>query len=301
MSQFKEQLFRLRFLPKSKTSQVEAVKRLRLKLPRWWPYGFAGLGITFLVALAFRPAAIAVDVGQVTQGPLRVTVDAEGKTRVQERYVVAAPVAGHLQRINLDVGDIVEAGTVVAQIDSLSFDTQVRSVQARLQQLQAELLGVETQRPKSQEINQAKARLRVAEASQQTAMAQVTRIRAALDQASRDRIRTQDLEIQGAISRQELENAEFEETRLTQDLEAAQQELTGAIAGVADAQEAIPLLKAQQRDPDYLIDTYQAQIAGAEAELANLTDEARRTTITAPVSGNVLSLPEASARFISAG
>ncbi|MEO1299989.1 MAG: HlyD family efflux transporter periplasmic adaptor subunit, partial [Cyanobacteria bacterium J06636_16] len=296
--------FRLRLRPAGKEIQPQETKRPRLQLPRvprWWPYGLAGLGITVLVALAFRPAPLAVDVGQVTQGPLQVTVDAEGKTRVQERYVVAAPVAGRLQRIDLEAGDTVEAGAIVAQIDPLPLDTEVQAAQARLQELQAELTGVETQRPKSEELTQAEARLRSAEAEQQAAAATVDRIRAALEQASRDRARAQTLEAQGAIARQTLEAAELEETRLRQELEAAQRELEGAIADVADAREAIPLLQAEQRDPDYLIDAYRAQIAGVEAELANLADEARRTTIAAPVSGNILRVPEASARFVTAG
>ncbi|MEL6224254.1 MAG: hypothetical protein AAFR31_16590 [Cyanobacteria bacterium J06627_8] len=67
-----------------------------------------------------------------------------------------------------------------------------------------------------------------------------------------------------------------------------------AIAAVAAAEE-VPLLRAEQRDPDYLMDVYRAQIARVEAELANFADEARRTTIAAPVSGTVLRVPEASA------
>ncbi len=305
MGQLKEQgagkFFRLRLQPKGKIAPSGVTQRPRLRLPRWLPYGLAGLGITVLVTLAFRPAPIAVDIGQVTQGPLQVTVDAEGKTRVQDRYVVAAPVAGRLQRIDLEAGDAVDAGIIVAQIDPLPLDTQVQAAQARLQELQAELTGVETQRPKAEELTQASARLRSAEATQQAAAAEVTRTHAALEQASRDRARAQTLEAQGAISRQAREAAELEETRLIQELEAAQRELEGAIAEVADAQEALPLLRAEQRDPDYLIDAYRAQIAGVEAELANLADEARRTTIAAPVSGSILRVPEASARFVSAG
>ena len=305
MGQLKEhgvgKAFRLRLRPKGKAAPADVTQRPRRRLPRWLPYGLAGLGITVLVVLAFRPAPIAVDMGQVTQGPLQVTVDAEGKTRVQDRYIVAAPVAGRLQRIDLEAGDAVEAGTLVAQIDPLPLDTQVQAAQARLQELQAELAGVDTQRPKAEELTQAAARVRSAEAAQQAAAANVAQTRAASEQASRDRARAQELETDGAISRQAREAAELDETRLIQDLEAAQRELEGAIAEVADAQEALPLLQAEQRDPDYLIDAYQAQIAGVEAELTNLADEARRTTIAAPVSGSVLRVPEASARFVSAG
>ncbi|MBE7380124.1 MAG: HlyD family efflux transporter periplasmic adaptor subunit [Leptolyngbya sp. SIO1E4] len=299
--QTKGKFFRLRLRPEGKTAPADVVKQPRRSLPRWLPYGLAGLGIAILVALAFRPAPIPVDVGEVTEGPLQVTVDAEGKTRVQDRYVVAAPVSGRLQRIGLEAGDPVEAGAVVAQIDPLPLDTQVRAAQARLRELQAELAGVDTQRPKSEELTQAEARLRSTEATQQAAAADVAQTQAALEQARRDRTRAEDLEADGAISRQEREAAELEETRLAQALEAAQQELEGAIADVAAAQEALPLLRAEQRDPDYLVSAYQAQIAGVEAELANLADEAQRTTIVAPVSGSVLRLPEASARFVQAG
>ena len=293
--------FRLRLGPVGKVALPDIAKKRRRSLPRWLPYGLAGLGMLVLVALAFRPAPIPVDMGMVATGPLQVTVDAEGKTRVQERYVVAAPVDGRLHRIDLEAGDSVEAGIVVAQIDPLPLNSQVRTAQARLRELQAELTGVDTQRPKPEAITQAEARLRSAEAAQQAANARVAQTRAALEQASRDRRRGQDLEARGAISRQAREAAELEETRLTQALETAQRELEGAIANVAAAQEALPLLRAEQRDPDYLIDAYRAQIAGVEAELANLADEARRTTISAPIAGRVLRVPEASARFVQAG
>ncbi|MEO0535513.1 MAG: HlyD family efflux transporter periplasmic adaptor subunit [Cyanobacteria bacterium P01_A01_bin.123] len=295
-----EKSFRLRLRP-SKPALADITKRHHFRLPRWLPYGLLGLGIVILVGLAFRPTPIAVDMGQVSQGPLQVTVDAEGKTRVQDRYVIAAPVAGRLQRIELEAGDSVEAGTVVAQIDPLPLDTEVRAAQARLQELGAELAGVDTQRPKTEELTQAESQLRATEAAQQVATANVAQTRAALEQARRDRARAQDLEADGAISRQDREAAELEETRLVQALAAAQQELEGAIADVAAAQEVLPLLRAEQRDPDYLVEAYQAQIAGVEAELANLADEARRTTIAGPVTGSVLRVPEASARFVQAG
>ena len=143
--------------------------------------------------------------------------------------------------------------------------------------------------------------MRSAAAGREAAAARVVQTRADLEQASRDHFRAQELEADGAISRQTREVAELEETRLMQTLEAAQRELEQAIADVAVAEETLPLLQAEQRDPDYLIKVYQAQIAGVEAELANLADEARRTTIVAPISGAVLRVPETSARFVQAG
>ncbi|PSN19326.1 efflux transporter periplasmic adaptor subunit, partial [filamentous cyanobacterium CCP5] len=165
----------------------------------------------------------------------------------------------------------------------------------------AQLTGVDTQRPKPEALAQAEAQLRSATAAREATAAQVAQVRSDLDQARRDRARAEDLYKEGAISRRELESAQLEATRQGQELEAAQQDLQQAIAAVTTAQEAIPLLRAEQQDPDYLIRVYQAQMAAVEAELANLADEAQRTTITAPVAGTVLRVPEASARYVQAG
>ncbi|MEM7796292.1 MAG: HlyD family efflux transporter periplasmic adaptor subunit [Cyanobacteria bacterium P01_C01_bin.118] len=288
----------LRWRPKETSTPVT---RRRIHLPSWLPYGLAGLGITVLVALAFRPAPIPVDIGTVTTGPLKVTIDAEGQTRVKDRYIVSATVDGRLQRIDLEAGDNVKANAVVAQLDPLPLDSKVQMAQAQLQELQAELVGVDTQRPKTEALAQATARLQSAQATQQAAAAEVEETRVALEQAQRDRTRAQNLEPRGAISRQAREAAELEEDRLVQELAADEKRLGSAIANVSAVQEALALLREEQRDPDYLEDAYQAQIKGVEAELTNLVDEADRTTISAPISGTVLQIPDKSARFVQAG
>lgn len=73
------------------------------------------LVIGALAVIAFRPRPVAVDVAAISRGALQVTVDREGKTRVHDRYVVSAPLAGRVHRIELLPGDPVVAGkTVVA-------------------------------------------------------------------------------------------------------------------------------------------------------------------------------------------
>ncbi len=75
------------------------------------------LAVAGALAYGFLPRPVPVDVAQVTQGPMAVTVEEEGKTRVMERYVVSAPMAGYARRIDLRVGDSVRAGQVVAALE----------------------------------------------------------------------------------------------------------------------------------------------------------------------------------------
>ena len=89
------------------------------------------LAVVGVVIYAFMPKPVPVDLATVERGPLRVTVDEDGKTRIRERYIVSAPLSGRLQRITLHPGDAVEAGkTVVATIepaDPLLLDVRART------------------------------------------------------------------------------------------------------------------------------------------------------------------------------
>src|SRR6186713_1335431 len=70
------------------------------------------LGIAFVLAIlavALWPRSTAVEMAPVERGPLRVTIDEEGETRVRDRFVVTAPVAGRVQRVELEPGDPVKA------------------------------------------------------------------------------------------------------------------------------------------------------------------------------------------------
>lgn len=73
--------------------------------------------------LAIRKPPYQVDLATVTQGPMIVTIDDEGETRVHDLYVVAAPINGRLTRIELEPGDPVIAGqTVVARMTPVDPD-----------------------------------------------------------------------------------------------------------------------------------------------------------------------------------
>ena len=66
--------------------------------------------------LMARPEAVPVEVQAADKGALRVTVEGIAKTRVRDRFEIAAPAAGHLERISLRPGDPVARGQVVARI-----------------------------------------------------------------------------------------------------------------------------------------------------------------------------------------
>ena len=286
----------------AKQSFTKAKDKQHLQnLWRRLPYALGGLGILAILIWAFSPAPMAVDVAEVQQNDVQVTVDEEGETRIRKRYLVSAPVAGRLSRIKLDEGDPITKGEIIAQIDPLPLESDIQAAQARLRQWQAEKAGVETQRPKQEAIAQSQASINSAIAKQEEAEAKVARARAALAQAERDRDRFQQLYADGVISRQAKEQSELEAIAQTKALEAELRMVESAAAEVKAAQEALAIILAEQQDPDYLLDVYDARIASVEAELAKLTDDAQRTNITSPIDGYVFRVNQESAKYIDAG
>ena len=115
------------------------------------------LGVVIALGLvrAFRPMAVLVDTTVVERGPLLVTADDDGRTRVRERYVISAPVDGRLLRTVLDPGDAVFAGeTVVAEFAPVAphlLDARSRAeAEARVQRAEAALLEARARRDQAE-------------------------------------------------------------------------------------------------------------------------------------------------------
>jgi HlyD family secretion protein len=269
----------------------------------WKPVLYTLLGGSLCAGLvwAFRPIPIPVDTAIVEQGELQVTVNAEGKTRIRDRFTIAAPINGYLDRLQWDEGDWVQSGTVVARIDPIAMSSEVNKALSQIAEWRAQRSGVATQRPKAASLEQAQLRIQAAQESQRQATAKVAQAQAMLAQAKRDRQRTQELAQAGAIPRQNRETAELTETTRTKELETAILSEKTAVAEVDVARAALNILQQEKTDPDYLLKVYDARIASVEASLQKLRDEAGRTDIRSPASGRILRIHQKSSQFTTAG
>jgi HlyD family secretion protein len=154
-----------------------------LKLVKRFSWYIVGAIVLAAIVFAFIPKPVEVDVAQVDRGPMRVTVDQDGKTRVKERYVISAPLVGRLIRVNLKAGDAVEAGkTVVASI----VPTPPELLDARAH-------------------DEAEARVRAAEASLLQAEPMIVRATARRDQAIVDLDRAKQMAVNSVASQDELD------------------------------------------------------------------------------------------------
>ena len=83
--------------------------------------GFVLLATGIVVALVWglMPRPVRVDVHTVAVGPMTVSVEEEGQTRLIDRYVVSAPVDGYARRVELDVGEAVEGGQALVMLEPM--------------------------------------------------------------------------------------------------------------------------------------------------------------------------------------
>ncbi|MDP3084911.1 MAG: biotin/lipoyl-binding protein, partial [Rubrivivax sp.] len=77
----------------------------------------AVLGLLAMLVWAFAPRPVEVEVASAALGRFETTIDEDARTRLAERYVVSAPLAGRLTRITLREGDAVQAGAVLATLE----------------------------------------------------------------------------------------------------------------------------------------------------------------------------------------
>ncbi len=171
-------------------------------------FALAGVALLALVAWALRPAPLQVEAARLQRGPMRVTLDEDGETRVRNRYLVSAPVAGRILRVDLEPGDRVRAGETVV---------------ATLRPAASSLLDVRTR-------SELQARVASAQAALRAARADADRVQVQLAQAERERERARQLLGAGAVSREQVESAEVAAAALRKTLDAAQDRVRGADA-----------------------------------------------------------------------
>ena len=90
-----------------------------MKLNRTTAITLLGLVLLALLVWGFWPGPVLVESAVAVRAPLSVTVEEEGHTRVKDRFVISAPVAGYLQRSALEVGDAVSQGQTLALMEPL--------------------------------------------------------------------------------------------------------------------------------------------------------------------------------------
>jgi HlyD family secretion protein len=185
-----------------------------MKITRSMKWGIGVVAVVaLLIALVMRPESVVVDVVVVEEGPLSVSIDEDGMTRLRDHAAIAAPVSGRLLAGSLRAGDAVRRGQVVARIAPAPLDERTRT--------------------------QAEAALAAAGSARAQAESRVRQAEVLLEQAQRDRSRVERLGEAGGLSARAVEDARAAERLRERDLDGARSAVDAAAQGERQARQAL--------------------------------------------------------------
>ncbi|MBE0444447.1 efflux RND transporter periplasmic adaptor subunit [Psychrobacter sp. FME5] len=231
-------------------------------------WGIIALVVVALAALAYKT----LKPKKTTPNYLTATAEiddiennvmASGKVKALNTVDVGAQVSGEVTRLFVDVGDQVQKGDLIAQIDQVTQKNNLSNEQASLEQSEAALQS-------------ARAESLSRQAGLKSAYADLNSRQSDLKQAQSDFTRLQSLVAIDAISQQEYD------TQATR-VETAKAAVTNARAAIDTAKAAIATTEAN-------INSQQAALRKSQTNVSTAQEDLSYTTIRAPMSGTVVSV-----------
>lgn len=250
--------------------------------------GAIAVAVAIGLYFALREPPVAVDMAEAAPRTVREFITEDGTTRLDDEYIIAMPVMGTVLPLDVDVGDEVEQGQLIAHVDPHDLEQQIAAVKALIAQTRAQIAGVDVTKPKPEDI--ATAETRVEEVADTLAMArrELNVVEINLAEAKRNYERAENLHQQGAISQSRYDEAKVAYESLQENLERAQLAYQAAQKSQDIAQLQAQRVEGSIDDNEYMRAMYEAQIDNLQAQLAGLEYELAKTEIRAPVSGPIL-------------
>jgi HlyD family secretion protein len=214
------------------------------------------------------PASVAV--AAVRKGDVVARVQASGSVTSIRDSKIGSKVSGRVAAVFVSEGQRVAAGAPLLRLDASDLAAQEAQAQASVAAARARLAEVvagarpEERRMSENQVAQAQAALRSAQASLGLAQANVERMRS--------------LNTQGAVSKQELETTETQ-------ARVAQAQVAQAQAQYDSARQNWSMMRVGSREEE--IQQARAQLAQAQAGLAAVQVQLRDATIYAPFAGTI--------------
>jgi HlyD family secretion protein len=256
-----------------------------------------GLGMV----LFMRPKAVEVTLIHPEVRTVREYIAEEAKTRLSREYTVDLPVSGTVERIEWEIGDLVQQGDVLARLNAFTLEQQIKGVEAQIAQSQARMLGVDVQKPKAEDLDSAA--VRVDEAGDALQMSERNRriAQTAEEKLRKDFDRAKNLLSEGVISESIFDEAEGRYKIAAQEWSRSQLAAEAARKNLSLAELAAKRVTGSIDDNEYLRAVFNAEVGYLESQRALLQEDLEKSVVRAPVSGPILEKYVDNRRVLLAG
>lgn len=195
--------------------------------------GTVSTAVVAAIVMGMRPQPLEVETVSAAMGPMEVTIEEEGKTRLRDRFVVSAPLTGYLRRHELRVGDQVSAGQLIALLEPA----------------RAESLDVRKQAESNARVQAASAVREVADARLKTAEEQRRATAVDAEYWKQQLAREEKLLASGDLPKERVDKTRTEATRTQALLQVADQAIAQARADIARARAEVDVARAAASNP----------------------------------------------------
>ncbi|GMV99140.1 MAG: hypothetical protein AMXMBFR84_02790 [Candidatus Hydrogenedentota bacterium] len=261
-----------------------------------------GLALAALAAVwALRGRGLPVEMAEARVETVREYIAEDAKTRLSDEYIVDMPLTGTVNRIELEVGDKIEAGQCIVQLDTFDWEQQITAAEAQIAQVQAQVTGVDVAKPKPEDLETAQLRVDQAASQQGIATREKAAVSVLYEDAKKKFDQAKSLSEQGAISQNMYDDAKRTLDQLNQRLAAAELAESAASRGLEAAKLTEQRLRGSVDDNEFNRDSLNAQVNALKAQLEIARKNLEKTKVLAPVSGFVLEKYVEDERVLMAG
>ncbi|MCA9269262.1 MAG: hypothetical protein KDA41_12360, partial [Planctomycetales bacterium] len=246
---------------------------------------FAGAAVVGMMQLG---GGTPVESAASARRDIRQYIDERGKTRLPETHLVTMPFAGRLEKIALEVGDVVKKDAAVARLVPADLQNEVDEAQAAVDRLQK---SIDENADKKTEQLTLEQTMTMVDAMLDTVRAAENRITASLRRAAFNEdylAKMRRLSAQGARTEEDVDRAEV--AKVESDVSVEEDRLTVSIAkSMLAATQIMPKLVGQyMADQDLQRAVLEQEKQEAQARLRQVQTRQERSSMHSPVDGVVL-------------
>lgn len=232
---------------------------------------------------AASPAVVTVTKAVSQIKSVEDSLGVTGSVWAWDPLAIGSEVSGlRITSVNVEEGDYVRKGQVLATLNSALLRAQLNQAKARLQSSHANL-GKAIQPNRPEDIIALRAALASAEAAVAQEEAKRKQALASLNNAEVTAHRFTELAKAGAISMQDAENREVTAINAREELKSADERINAAKSLVAQAQQKLLIATRGGRFEDVQIS--QANVSEIKAQIQQLEEQIAQTIIRAPDDG----------------
>jgi HlyD family secretion protein len=253
-----------------------------------------------LIFRAARPAAT-LSVIRPHRGAIRAYVQELATTRLPQDYLIAMPIPGWLNPIDLREGDPVRKGQVIATLDTADLKDRVKQVEERIAALRAHIAKVSDDTMETDALVQAEAVVKAMDETVKAAEAKLLASKAVADFAREEVDRFQKLAKGNAIAERDLHAAETNWRKASADYQGDQLNLVALKTLDAVSYVTPKLIRDYIAKKQYDKQAYERQLLEATAALQIENRNLERATIASPIDGIVLQRHETRHQYLQPG